>query len=429
MNVKDADRALAAKRRIEDKLLRQPGVHGVSIGPKRVNGELTDQLAITVHVTRKRPLAEIPAAERIPPQIEGIVTDVFEHPQLSPHAVADTGRYRPLQGGCQLQFSNWLGTLGAFCTNNANGFAVGLTNHHVLPSGGDVFQPDNSKGNKIGVVGRTVLSSTVDAAFVVFEGTTWTNAILDAGIVNGPRVIGWGDLPCPVTKRGRTTRRTAGRVTNLAFSGTRTDGWSFRDQQLIEPDGGAFSAGGDSGSAVIDGGCRVVGLLWGGNDTIGAASPIAAVQDALGVRVTSGGVWQLSEPVASYDQLRQQVQTQLVGSVDGQRLVVFWEEHQAQVADLVHHNKRVAALWRRNHGDDVLRVFANHLQDADAPFPDSIAGEPARQVLERLEAALLQHGDDRLRGAWAQVRPIVEHAFGRSFREMAAGLRKAPAHA
>jgi hypothetical protein len=428
MDTTHIERALSAKKQIEERLLRQPGVHGVSVGPKRVDGKLTDELSITIHVSRKRPLAEIPEAERVPPEIDGIRTDVFEHAQLEPHV--DANRYRPLQGGCQIQYSGWLGTLGVFATANENGAVVALSNHHVLSAGGDVFQPGTDKLNKIGVVGRTVLTPSVDAAFAIVQGgVTWANTILDTWIVAGSHVLGWGDVPCPVTKRGRTTGRTAGRVTSLSFSGRRTDGWDFRDQQLIEPDAGGFSAGGDSGSAVVDAQCRVVGLLWGGNATIGAASPIAAVQDTLGVRVMTGGVWQLSAAIADPAELERHVETQLVGSVEGQRLVLFWEENKAQLVELVHHNRRVLAAWKRHDGDEVLRTFANHLHDGHAAFPATIAGKPARQVLEALEAALLEHGDEKLRGGWKQLRPIVEQAIGSSFGETVTELRKKPVHA
>jgi hypothetical protein len=46
---------LAVKEQVEGDLLKIPGVHGVSIGRKTVNGQKTDELAIVVHLTYKIP--------------------------------------------------------------------------------------------------------------------------------------------------------------------------------------------------------------------------------------------------------------------------------------------------------------------------------------------------------------------------------------
>jgi hypothetical protein len=68
----------AIRKRVEADLLRLPGVTGVDVGPKRVNGENTGKLAIRVYVARKRPLEEIPVNEQIPSVIGGVPTDVVE---------------------------------------------------------------------------------------------------------------------------------------------------------------------------------------------------------------------------------------------------------------------------------------------------------------------------------------------------------------
>ncbi len=91
-----------------------------------------------------------------------------------------------------------------------------------------------------------------------------------------------------VRKRGRTTRLTSGHITNIHYSGPRTDGWQFRDQLYITSDtADNFSAGGDSGSLVVNANRQVVGLLWGGgtHDTYGVASPIAAVMAELDIEM------------------------------------------------------------------------------------------------------------------------------------------------
>ncbi len=86
MDEQEYQKILEVKRAIEDGLLAIPGVHGVSIGSKRVGGQPTDRMAIAVHLTKKRPLEEIAENERILPEYQSIPTDIMEHEQPTAHA-------------------------------------------------------------------------------------------------------------------------------------------------------------------------------------------------------------------------------------------------------------------------------------------------------------------------------------------------------
>jgi hypothetical protein len=63
------------KEEVESQLLKLPGVNGVDIGPKIVGGRETGQMVIRVYVTKKH---DVPEAEAIPKEIQGIPTDVIE---------------------------------------------------------------------------------------------------------------------------------------------------------------------------------------------------------------------------------------------------------------------------------------------------------------------------------------------------------------
>jgi len=63
------------KETVEADLLRRPGVTGVDIGPKLVGGKETGRLAIRIYVAKKK---DVPDAEVIPKEIEGVPTDVIE---------------------------------------------------------------------------------------------------------------------------------------------------------------------------------------------------------------------------------------------------------------------------------------------------------------------------------------------------------------
>ena len=94
----DQDRIRAIKEKAEKLLFQIPGVHGVGVGHKSTGGEYTDELSIKVYVTRKKPLSETPPAELIPPEIDGVKTDVVESNPPKPLA-QDTAQYRPARGG------------------------------------------------------------------------------------------------------------------------------------------------------------------------------------------------------------------------------------------------------------------------------------------------------------------------------------------
>lgn len=68
----------AAKSKYERELLRKKNVVGVGVGFRQVNGQLTDQLALTVLVRKKLPLAQLRKRDVVPAQLDGLVVDVQE---------------------------------------------------------------------------------------------------------------------------------------------------------------------------------------------------------------------------------------------------------------------------------------------------------------------------------------------------------------
>jgi hypothetical protein len=85
---------LRAKEDAEARLRALPGVHAVGISHKVVQGRPTDELCIVVFLPEKKPLAQLAAAEVVPPEIDGVRTDVVEMamPRLQ---AADLHRLRP----------------------------------------------------------------------------------------------------------------------------------------------------------------------------------------------------------------------------------------------------------------------------------------------------------------------------------------------
>jgi len=68
------------KESVEQELMARPGITGVGVGYKYVDGVRTDTLAIVVYVEEKKD----DVADPVPSEIQGIPTDVVER-RFVPH--------------------------------------------------------------------------------------------------------------------------------------------------------------------------------------------------------------------------------------------------------------------------------------------------------------------------------------------------------
>lgn len=121
------------KARVQRRLFRIPGVHGVGIGAKVVGGKRTNESALTVFVVEKKPEEQLLPEHLIPKQIDGISTDVIEMPRLTFSGFPDDDKERPMLGGTMITVKNagFAGSLGCFA-RDAKGRALAITCHHVV---------------------------------------------------------------------------------------------------------------------------------------------------------------------------------------------------------------------------------------------------------------------------------------------------------
>jgi len=144
--------------------------------------------------------------------------------------------------------------------------------------------------------------SNVDAAYAeIVAGQVDTSGnILDLGPVGTTTIaaappsatIGIPSLGEAVGKSGRTTGLTCSNIQSLNLTilvnydsvcGAASPAFTAYFTNQVTISGGTFSAGGDSGSLVVDTGTsRAVGLLYGGNSTSTVANPIQDVIAAFG---------------------------------------------------------------------------------------------------------------------------------------------------
>ena len=319
------------------KFLAKPHVVGVGVGYKATKGRKTGEISLVVLVKQKLDPVQLAASALVPPEIEGLRTDVIQVGELRPLATR-TERWRPAVGGISLgHYLITAGTLGAVVRDRASGVRLILSNNHVLANGnnaqiGDaILQPGPYDGGTVaqdtlahlerftpiqfgttpgtcGVANTYVAVGNVMAILVgshhrveatridaqavnqvdaavarPVEDGAISDEILEIGTVSGTLPP---ELGMRVRKSGRTTAVTTDQINvldatvSVTYDAGRTA--TFEGQLIAGP----MSQGGDSGSLVVAGdSLKAVGLLFAGSDQTTIFSPIQAVLDSLSVNI------------------------------------------------------------------------------------------------------------------------------------------------
>jgi len=236
--------------------------------------------------------------------------------QTNPDTFDTTARYRPAYIGISTGHpAVTAGTIAARITDGTNFFA--LSNNHVYADinnatiGDPVIQPGTYDG---GTVAQDIIGTLYDFEPMAFCNPYPNNcpansmdtalAIANpAEVANSTPPDGYGipnSVPVPddqivpgmrVQKYGRTTRLTSGRIdstngtVHVCYDSSCLKVAQFTGQIIVKP--GTFSAGGDSGSLIVEKARsnRPVGLLFAGSSSITIANPINTVLDRFGVQI------------------------------------------------------------------------------------------------------------------------------------------------
>ena len=281
-----------------------PSVVGVGIGRKTVRGFASQDLSLKVYVKQKIHPLLVKDGQVIPDEVEGVPTDVEEAGEFSiwrPIPPIYQRRVRPAMGGLSIgHYAISAGTLA--CLVKEAGETFILSNNHVLANenrgveGDPILQPGRFDGGKTDrdVIGRLDTFVAVDpeepnlvdsALAAPFEPRDVSPDILGIGRLRGTKDA---DLEEKVMKSGRTTRKTNGTVVDVSATlrvGYATGSYLFTDQVIIKGERGAFSAGGDSGSAIVSYDGKAIGLLFAGSPFFTIANKMSNVEKALDVKV------------------------------------------------------------------------------------------------------------------------------------------------
>jgi hypothetical protein len=283
-----------------------PNVQGVGIGTKVTHRISMHEVALQVYVARKVHERLLPPEQRIPEEVEGVPTDVVEtgvfriggkFPSIYQR------RVRPAPAGVSIgHHAVSAGTFGALVKEGGDVHI--LSNNHVLANenagkvGDNVLQPGTYDGGR---PDRDTIAQLAGFVPLKADEANLVDAAIATPVVRqdvAPEILHIGRIKgdaepavdLAVRKSGRTTRYTEGHVTatDVTLRVMYSEGFlMFADQFLVTGSRGAFSDGGDSGSLIVDGENRAVGLLFAGSPFTTVANRWSNVARALKVKPVS----------------------------------------------------------------------------------------------------------------------------------------------
>lgn len=439
--IEEQEKYLAAYDEVRRELLQIPGVVEVGVGIKETDGGLTEEVAFRVYVNEKLPESSLPSEQVIPKTIHGFRTDVIKKRHqikiIGFNDEDDWKNYSTKVGGIRIGNNvdgGGTGTLGCFCRLTSDGSVVFLSNHHVLFSGegaavgAKVGQPDYEKSccctcNEIGQV-LDGEAGALDCAIgklkteVPFfskirkikkaDGTTELN-----GFISGSTAA---TLNEEVWKIGARTGLTRGTITELVPNLEITPTAEFP----------RVANRGDSGSVVVRLGGEVVGLLKSidsATETLGFATPIAAVLSRLGITIIPTDETQEFD-VAAFDEDEPELASRLLRdsafadvaerlqeSEGGQLLLQLFAKHRRECLNLVNTHRPVMVIWHRSQGPTFLAALARSAKEPAYRIPDQIEGVTRQQAATRLCAVFETHGSEALRADLLTYSDLLIEAF------------------
>jgi hypothetical protein len=286
-----------------------PNIVGVGISKKVTEGKELEALCVSFYVVKKLPPSRIPHSRMVPPVIatesgRATYTDVKVVGRIVPEK-NPLVKEKPLESGFSVgHIKITAGTLGAIVKKGSKRYL--LSNSHVLADSGKgkpgdkVVYPGPDDDGKL--PGDWVASLTeavpfqkggafvneVDAALAEIREERLADVVYKLPSAKTPLSTIAPERDMVVTKRGRTTGITHGKIIDIDFRFVLNyDGVGqvgYTKQVLCE----RYTDGGDSGSLVIDRGSgKIVGLHFAGANGGSVFNPIQSVMKALGFSFTT----------------------------------------------------------------------------------------------------------------------------------------------
>jgi hypothetical protein len=282
-----------------------PNIIGAGVAEKITDKGPTGTLALCFYVRKKLPKERVKAANMLPPVMatpdgKAVFTDVIEIGKVVPQLTTPLVRRKPIQSGYSVgHFNITAGTLGAIVTRNKKKYL--LSNSHVLADSGQgkrgdaIYYPgpaDNGKPAdtvaKLAFFRKFVVdnqfSNEIDAALaqVLADDLTLVNYKIHGAKTPIKTADPQRDMKIVVMGRTSGVKKSVVRDVDFRIQADYPLGTvGFTGQVRCD----TYSAGGDSGSIIVDAGSgAIVGLHFAGSPQGSIFTPIRKVMAALKFR-------------------------------------------------------------------------------------------------------------------------------------------------
>jgi hypothetical protein len=318
----------------------------------------------------------------------------------------------------------------------------------------------------------------VDAAIIELKaGLTYKADVEGIGAIKGIYDLQDSDTVIPdsykVQKRGSMTLVTQGSVRTLHLDGQ----IGFSDQSsnppanifhryytealwIDYPQGHPFAQPGDSGAAILNSSQEIVGVVFGGpadpNSTAPAlGTPISQITTALNITLATAQTAGIVQTVSAQEgvaamaigpqqrdgRLRRlpaanvgspqwhrlhQVEQEIAQTPLGREYSALVRSHMSEVVDLINTNKRVAAVWQRNSGPDIVESLLRLAHSAEYRIPLVIGGVELEERLTSIQRVLTRFGSSGLSSDLQRCAPFFASLGGQTYPEILAKLDSPP---
>jgi hypothetical protein len=317
-------------------------------------------------------------------------------------------------------------------------------------------------------IGKVVAArQDIDCALVQLDpGRKYMNDVVEIGNVTGAYEVTNSDVDpqahppktYSVQKRGRTTGKTFGQITALHVDGDIDSDLGLFGRHYINAFQIAaiaptlpqpFSGGGDSGAAVLNMTGQVVGILFGGGASGTFATPITDVNNTLEVIVQTatapGKVLVVPKPATAHalmatapaatgpapsfirDSIRARL-NETVGEIattpKGKQYAALIRHHTPETRWLIDTNRRVAAVWQRCGGPQLVQALMQMLQRHDQALPAEIDGRPLAECVAKIQKVLTRYASPGLAAGLREYAPRIAAMGGLNYAQILNTLRE-----
>jgi hypothetical protein len=131
----------------------------------------------------------------------------------------------------------------------------------------------------------------------------------------------------------------------------------------------------------------------------------------------------------SYPQRRlAEIEQEISATEKGFTYVEAVRRHFPESQKLVNTNRRVATVWHRNGGPQILQALVNMLQRRDEPLPREIAGKPFVDCVRKIRGILARYASPALAADLSRYAMELEGFAGLSYTQMLAKLQTESGH-